>query len=164
VSEREAMTDAAAETSSAPAAPIAPGTAADRDAHGRFRRGNQVAVSTAFDARQLPPELTHLHAEVQQFVDGSYADQGDEPEHIPTRRKALLEYRARVHRRIVQLDSVLELRGLLDRRGRLRSAWLQRLEGLIGTARALDAQLGLERRTRHVDTFEAAIAAEPEAR
>lgn len=152
-----------------PAPPIAPGTASckcgapphatdpARCAKGHTCVGNPLAVSTAFDARALPPELAHLDAEVQDFMTGCLVDEAD-PD-VPTRRKALLTYRARLHRRIVQLDAALELRGLVDRRGRLRANWLQRLEGLISVARSLDAQLGLDRQARAVNFTERLSAA-----
>jgi hypothetical protein len=57
-------------------------------------------------------------------------DEAD-PQDVPTRRKALIDYRARLHRRILQLDSALEQRGLLDRRQKLRTQWLQQLGTLI---------------------------------
>jgi hypothetical protein len=61
-----------------------------------------------------------------------------------------LEYRARVHRRVLQLDAALEVRGLIDRRGKLRVAWISKLESLITTARALDGLLGLGRRAKQL--------------
>ena len=39
---------------------------------------------------------------------------------------------------------------MFDKRGRLRTAWLQRLEGLIARAQAIDSTLGLQRRTKPV--------------
>jgi len=117
-----------------------------RCAKGHALVRNGLAITTAFDAQALPPSLALLDHDVEQFVSGCLVDEADDD--LPTRRRALLGYRARVHRRILMLDSALELRGLVDRRGRLRAQWLQRLEGLIGVARALDAQLGLERRAK----------------
>jgi hypothetical protein len=48
------------------------------------------------------------------------------------------------------LDAALELRGLFDKRGKLRDRWLTQLQGLIRTAQGLDALLGLERRQKPV--------------
>ena len=77
---------------------------------------------------------------------GLVTDEGDAE--ISTRRRSLLEYRARLPRRILQLDDALERYGLFGRRSGLRAAWLRRLESLISTAKALDQFLGLERRQR----------------
>ena len=76
---------------------------------------------------------------------------------IATRRKSLLEYRARLHRRIVQLDEAIDGHGLLDRRGRLRTAWLQRLESMMNTAKALDQVLGLAWRPPRVPDLALAL-------
>jgi hypothetical protein len=87
------------------------------------------------------------------------ADEGD-PEDVPARRKSLLEYRGRIHRRIVQLDTALELRGLIDKRGKLRVAWLQQLSSFITTAKSLDQLLGLARKAKRVPTL-AELMSEP---
>jgi hypothetical protein len=84
-------------------------------------------------------------------------DEGDTSE-VPTRRRALLNYRARLHRRILQLDTAIELRGLFDKRGKVRLAWLQRLEGLIAAAKGLDSLLGLERRQKRIPTLDEFLA------
>ena len=42
---------------------------------------------------------------------GCESDEGGSLADLPTRRRAQLEYRARLHRRILLLDSALELRG-----------------------------------------------------
>ncbi len=128
--------------------PVAP-NGPDRDEKGRFRSGNGAAVTTGLRARDLPEQFAHLREEVQAFVDGTLLDEGD-PDSVPARRRALLEYRGRLDRRIRQLDDALELRGLLDRKGKLRTAWLQQLAGLIEKARSLDVTLGLERRQKRV--------------
>jgi len=91
-----------------------------------------------------------LRDEVEAFLSQTLADEGD-PDDVTVRRAAFLNYRARVHRRIIQLDGMLEIRGLVDKRGKLRASWLQRLEALIATARGLDQLLGLERRQKRVD-------------
>lgn len=116
-----------------------------RDDLGRFAPGNYEAVTHALRAAALPPQLAHLDAEIAAWMGAALADEGNLDE-LSARRRALLENRGRIQRRIVQLDAALELRGLMDRRGRLRVAWLQRLEGLVNQARALDALLGLERK------------------
>lgn len=141
--------------------PIPPG----RDDKGRFLRGNQIGTCTSFGpgnsvaathwlhAADLPREFEHLRADLLEFLNGAVADDGG-PSEVPTRRRSLLEYRGRIHRRIGQLDAAIELRGLFDKRGKLRAAWLQRLEGLITTAKALDSLLGLERKPKHLTLAE----------
>jgi hypothetical protein len=125
----------------------------ERDAAGRFVPGNLAAVKHALSAAKLPPEFEHLEAEVDAFVAGCLTDEGDEQD-VSTRRRSLLNYRARVHRRIVQLDAAIEVRGLVDRKGKLRAGWLQRLEGLVNVAKGLDAMLGLERRQKRVPSLQ----------
>jgi hypothetical protein len=72
---------------------------------------------------------------------------------MPTRRISQHQYRAVLHRQILRLNTALELHGLFDRRGRLRLAWLARLESLMREARAIDGLLCIERR-RTVPTLE----------
>lgn len=125
-------------------------TAPERDAvTGRFLPGNLAAVQHALRTDRLPAEFAHLAAEVADYVAASLADDGGD-ENVGHRRKSLHQYRARVHRRIVQLDAAIELRGLFDKRGKLRLAWLQTLQGLIRTAQGIDSLLGLERRSRPI--------------
>src|SRR5262245_14540453 len=94
-----------------------------RDARGRYQPGHPLTVANGLRAVNLPRELAHLRAEVAEFEAACLVDEGDDE--VPVRRRALLMYRARLHRRILQLDDALELRGLLDRRGKLRDRWLQ---------------------------------------
>ena len=115
----------------------------------RFIKGTTVSVTSTLVAKNLPPDFALLAADVDRFVSGCLVDE-DDANDVPTRRRALLEYRARVHRRIVLLDAAIERRGLFDGRGQLRALWLQRLEGLINVAARLDAQLGLARRQKRV--------------
>lgn len=118
-----------------------------RNTLGQFQPGNLAAVSHALRSDRLPPEFEHLRAEVEAFADESISDDGGVSE-VATRRRTLHEYRGRIHRRILQLDAAIELRGLFDKRGKLRVAWLQRLEALIATARGIDNLLGLNRRQK----------------
>lgn len=122
-------------------------TAPDRDARGLFRPGNRVAYTHGLRA-QVDAALAE---ERRAFLDASLADDGGASE-VPTRRRSLHEYRARLHVHIGQLSGAIERHGLFDGRGRLRTAWLQRLDGLIDRARSLDATLGLARRTRRITT------------
>lgn len=99
----------------------------------------------------------HLADARRAFLAESLTDDGGEGE-VPTRRRALHEYRARLDGHIRQLSDALEAFGLFDRRGRLRATWLQRLEGLVDRARAIDATLGLARRSRPVESAADIIA------
>jgi hypothetical protein len=126
-----------------------------RDSHGRFARGNTSKLihglrSEADRADALPDQYRHLQQQIDDFVSACAADEGGSWEAVPARRRSLLEYRARLHRRILQLDTALELHGVVDRRHKLRAAWLGRLIGLISTARNIDSLLGLDRRERDV--------------
>jgi len=117
---------------------------------GAWLPANMGAVKTGErSTRDYPAPFDALRTEVEDFMDGQLTDEGDQAD-ISTRRRSLLEYRSRIHRRILQVDGALELHGLTDRRGRLRTAWLQRLEALIRTAQGIDSLLGLERRQRSV--------------
>ena len=117
---------------------------------GGFQPGNGVAVTTGLYARNLTPELLALHDEARAFLDAAIADEGEHADDIPARRLALLNYRARLHRRILQIDGALEGHGILDRSGAMRTGWIQRLESLIAAAKGLDTLLGLERRPKRV--------------
>ncbi len=116
---------------------------------GRFLPGNFAASQHALRTDRLPPEFVHLAAELAEFADASIADDGG-VDAITARRRSLHSYRARIHRRIAQLDGAIELRGLFDKRGKLRVAWLSQLQGLIRTAQGIDSLLGLERRTKQL--------------
>jgi hypothetical protein len=76
-------------------------------------------------------------------------DEGEREEDIPARRRSQVQYRAVLHRQILMLDAALRVHGVFDRRNKLRVAWLQRLEGLIGRAESVDRFLGLARRQRN---------------
>jgi hypothetical protein len=140
-----------------PNAPNRPG----RDvATGRFLPGNLAAVSHALRTDRLPEEFAHLADEVEAFVSASVSDDGG-LENVPHRRHSLHNYRARVHRRIVQLDAAIEVRGLFDKRGKLRVAWLQQLQQLINTAKGIDSLLSLDRRPKSVPTLEQYLSSRP---
>ncbi|MEO8520043.1 MAG: hypothetical protein ABI603_01695 [Acidobacteriota bacterium] len=146
------------ETSNAPPAPIP-----QRDPKtGRYLLGNFGAVQHALRTDRLPPEFAHLAEEVAEFCEGSITDDGG-LENVGRRRQALHEYRARVHRRVAQLDAALEVRGLFDQRGKLRVAWLQQLQQLVNCAKGIDSLLGLERRARDVSVGLADYIAAAEA-
>ena len=119
----------------------------DRDrATGRFALGNTVSRRHGLYASSLAEALA---AEREAFLAQSLQDDGGAAE-VPTRHRSLHIYRSRLHLHIEQLSGALEGFGLFDKRGRLRTAWLQRLEGLIARAQAIDGTLGLQRRTKPV--------------
>jgi hypothetical protein len=111
-----------------------------------------MALRNALRTDRIPPEFAHLEAQLTEYLGGSLADDGGASQ-VPTRRRSLHEYRARVHRRIVQLDAALEIRGLFDKRGKLRVAWLQQLQSLINTAKGVDQLLGLARQPKQVPSL-----------
>lgn len=118
----------------------------------QFESGNWAALKHAQRSERWPEELAVLKRDVDDFLAQALVDEGDEAQ-VSTRRRALLDYRGRMHRRIVQLDGMLEIKGLCDGRGRLRQAWLSQLTSLINTAKAIDHQLGLEKRQKRVQTL-----------
>jgi hypothetical protein len=120
---------------------------AGRDVKGHFRAGHRLNIVGGQKSDRLPAGLDYLQVDVDRFISGSLIDEGDQQD-IPVRRRAQLEYRARLHRRILQLDAVLDQRGLVDRRGKLRVAWLSQLQSLIAAAVTIDKLLGLERKQK----------------
>jgi hypothetical protein len=130
-----------------PARPIG----ADRDAAGRVLPGNTLAVTHGLDAVELPAQLAHLRDELFDFERASLVDEGDDD--IPTRRRSLIAYRARLHRRVLQIDDAIDLKGLVDPRGRLRVAWLSKLESLVAACLRIDRELGLERGAKQVTSL-----------
>lgn len=123
----------------------------ERDAAtGRFAPNHTVSVKHAlFSAR----DLAGLDDRIRTLTDESIADMGG-PENVSTRARLLIENRLRLQRRIEQVDAALEVKGVMDGKGKLRAAWLQRLEGLIATAKAIDAQLGLQRQPKRMGTLD----------
>ena len=117
----------------------------------------------ALRSDRWPEALSVLRDEVAEFTQAALVDEGDVND-VPARRLALLGYRARLHRRILQLDAALELRGLIDRKGKLRVGWLQQLTGLIERARSIDTTLGLQRRAKPVETLQEYLARRSRAR
>jgi hypothetical protein len=118
-----------------------------------------------FKPGQPGPRLTHglytdahpaaasIVAEVERFMGAQLADEGGPAADLTARRGALVAYRGRiVHKNILKLSQAIEDRGLFDQRGKLRVAWLQQLGALLDKAVRLDALLGLQRRTRRVQT------------
>ncbi len=126
---------------------------------GRFLRGNGAAVTTTLRAAraQLPAVFETLEGEVRNFLEASIADDGGRSA-IPTRRLSQHQYRAALHRQILQVNAALGTHGLFDRRGKLRLAWLSKLESLMREARAFDQSLGLARRPKSVPNLDAYLA------
>jgi hypothetical protein len=114
-----------------------------------FKPANWEGLQHSMRTERWPPGLEVLRDEVASFMAGCLADEGDVAD-VPTRRLSLLSHRARIERRIIQIDARLEQAGLTDKRGKLRVAWLQQLQSLINTAKALDQLLGLERKQKRV--------------
>lgn len=134
-------------------AALADPNAPQRDALGRLLPGHTLTFQHGEDSARV---LASLQAEVAAFVEGALVDEGDASE-VSTRRRSQIEYRARLHRRIVQLDAALEQRGLFDKKGKLRVQWLQRLAGLIDTAKAIDSLLGLTRRPKKINDLDSYV-------
>lgn len=164
----------APDAESAPSVPVpnpseagAPGVQASPGLHapgqdprtGKFLPGNAVGRKHGLLAASLAPVLAEERAA---FLAGSLADDGGAAD-CPTRRRSLHVYRSRLHIHITQISDAIETFGLFDKRGRLRAAWLQRLEGLLARATAIDATLGLGRYARHIPTsLTEAMAQAPE--
>lgn len=113
----------------------------------QFGPGNAAAVTHGIHARAFEAQ-----AEVAGMLDRYVADEGGLSE-VPARRLDLLQNRAKVQRAFDRLSDTLDRLGLFDRRGRLRVAWLQRLEGLAGMLVRHDAILGLDRRPKRIPTI-----------
>jgi hypothetical protein len=109
--------------------------------------------SKADAADQLPPAFAYLQEQLDALIARCIADEGVPEADIPVRRKKLIEYSVRLHRRILQLDTALEIHGITDRRGKLRATWLTKLANLIAIAKGLDVVLGLERRSRDIGSL-----------
>ena len=126
---------------------------------GRFLPGNGAAVTTGQRAvrAQLPAVFEALEADVRDFLEASITDDGGRKA-IPTRRLSQHQYRAGLHRQILRLNAALSVHGLFDRRGKLRIAWLSKLESLMREARAFDQSLGLARRPKPVPNLDAYLA------
>ena len=125
-----------------------------RDESGRFTQGNTISTLHGLYKTGMAEVLLEQR---QAFFEQSIQDDGGASE-VPTRRKSLHVYRSRLHIHISQLSDAIEKFGLFDRRGRLRGAWLSRLESLVGRAVSIDATLGLQRRSRTLPSARELIA------
>jgi hypothetical protein len=124
-----------------------------------FKPANWEGLQHSMRTERWPPGLEVLRDEVAAFMAGCLVDEGDAAD-VPTRRLSLLSHRARIERRIIQIDARLEQAGLTDKRGKLRVAWLSQLQSLINTAKSLDQLLGLERRQKRVPSLQEVMSAE----
>lgn len=130
----------------AQASPYGPG----RDAgNGRFTKNHTASVKHAIFSER---DLAGLNERIQALTAQAIADMGGEPS-VSVRARLLIETRFRLQRRLEQIDAALEVKGVMDGKGKLRAAWLQRLEGMAAAIRAIDAQLGLKRQAKRVGTL-----------
>jgi len=130
---------------STPAAAVAMGRGS------QLQPGNLVAFEHGLRSQtgNLPPEQAELLEHLRNFYAESISDAGGVSE-TGVRERSTHHNRAIIQRSIHLLAAALETKGLFDKRGKLRIAWLQRLEGLVNTARQLDQLLGLERRQKRL--------------
>lgn len=113
--------------------------------------GHGALLSTTHGLYSRPHDA--IDAEGEQLLAQSIRDAGG-PEAMIAR--ALTAHRNRVHVQVNldRLAAALNHHGLFDRRGRLRVAWITKLESLTATAIALDRLLGMDRRARSVNLQE----------
>ena len=134
-----------------------------RGANGKFVRGDTSRriyeqpfhglKSRADAANELPPAFIYMRGELQAFVDGCMSDEGGPEAAISTRRKSLLDGPRRIHRRILQLDTAIEVHGLFTKQGKLRANWIAKLTQMVVVAASLDMKLGLDRKARDVSSL-----------
>jgi len=124
---------------------------AQRASDGRFLPGHRINATHGLESARVPAPYAELE---RALLERSLADDGGLSE-IPARRLSLHEYRSLIHRKVWQVSDALDARGLFDKRGKLRVAWLQRLESLVTQAVRIDSVLGLERRTKDLRTMTA---------
>src|SRR5438128_8143230 len=97
----------------------------------RFKPGHKKSLHHGLYTERWPAGKEHLQADVDRFIAGQLSDEGDERD-ITTRRRNLLEIRANVvWKNILKLNAVLEDKGLLDSKGKLRVQWLTMLATYI---------------------------------
>lgn len=139
--------------STATSEPPAPSALARKPNPGWFKKGRPgAALSTGLYSDQHPATAA-IVAEVERFMGAQLVDEGGADADLTARRGALVEYRGRiVHKNILKLAQAIEDRGLFDKRGKLRVAWLQQLGTLLDKAVRLDSLLGLTRRARRTQT------------
>ena len=138
----------------ADAPPVGPnGSPARKPNRGRFQPGQPGPrlESGRYSDQHLPPGLADwLPGEVARFMGAQLIDEGVGEVDIPPRRRALLGYRASVHKNILKMSFALDEKGLVDRKGKLRTSWLQMLMSLMDRAVRLDGLLGLERTPKQI--------------
>jgi hypothetical protein len=128
----------------------------------QFERGNLVGLDSGLRAASLPADQAALADYLDAYVGESIADVGGVSE-VGIRERSQHTNRALNQRSINILAAAIETKGIFDKHGKLRVVWLQRLEGLVNTAKQLDALLGLARRQKPVNPLDAVRHAVAEA-
>jgi hypothetical protein len=133
--------------------PTAPDALARKPNPGWFKPGQPGPRLTHGLYSDAHPATAAIVTEVERFMGAQLADEGGPDADLTARRSSLLGYRGRiVHKNILKLAQAIEDRGLFDKRGKLRVAWLQQLGALLDKAVRIDTLLGLARRARRTQT------------
>jgi hypothetical protein len=130
-----------------------------RCARGHVAVDNSIARQTGIYARVPPPEVKEA---VEQLVAGVVSDLGGTSA-LSTIERGYIEKLGAVDATVRLLAHDIAARGLLTESGgvrRVHDAFLNAIDRWDRLAQ----RLGTKRRPRRVDTLEAALAAEPEAR
>lgn len=127
---------------------------------GAIGAATTTALHTTADRENtLPAPYEFLRRELDAFMSGCESDEGGNLGELHTRRRITIENRGRLQRRIMQIDALLEQRGIVDpRTNKLRERWLTTLQSLIATAASLDRLLGLQRVSKPVPTLDQLLA------
>jgi hypothetical protein len=110
----------------------------------RFQKGNQHGRKHGLYATTTPQELLRRQREFEEAV------LADEPETPSTLRRAQIANLALNQRLLWQVAAALEQRGVVDPFGKVRIAWLQRIDSLTSQCKSLSQLLGLKREARDV--------------
>ncbi len=122
------MTDQAPE----PALPTAPRRKANRTS---FKKGHTLGAMTHGLYSDRHPEAGAIVEAALKFEADQLIDEGEAEADIHSRRRRLITYRSRIlDKNILKLAVALEERGIVDKRGKLRVAWISKLESLISVA------------------------------
>jgi hypothetical protein len=145
-------------------APCVESTPSGHDAAGRFTAGNQAARRHGLRAFQLHGDTTlaaELRAELAEFREGVERDQGG-AEELTTLGAGYVRRLSEVEAICVLLGADLQTRGLLTRRGRVRSTYNAFLQAIDRWDR-LAQRLGLARKAKPVQTLEQYLQARTDA-
>jgi len=127
---------------------------ADQCAGATCRRvlpGNSLSRRTGLYAPATTPESQAIEDAGQALVEQSIKDAGGRDE-LSALELADRHYRGVLHVQILKLAYALRTQGDFDKRRRLRKGWIELLERLISSAVSLDKTLGLQRRTKSVQS------------